>query len=163
LIRKLRHLDRRPDIEYLATRIPLRGDAEGFDRHCRAAAPAHAQRNLVFGFREGFIDRAPDEAAVKQHVAAVRRMHLRAVRLHGNFGIDHLRRLFVFDFDQLDRIFGDRARIRDHRSDPFAAVTHDVFRQGITRHLGRIDANRQRIGGGAEFLAGQYMMYARQR
>ena len=42
LVRILRHLDRRPELEYLLSRVPLRGDPEGLDRYRRAASPNDA-------------------------------------------------------------------------------------------------------------------------
>src|ERR1700743_1393199 len=71
LVRIFRHLDRGPDIEDLTPRIPFGGDAEGFDRHRRAAAPDHAERQMPRAFGKMLVDLAPDEGLVEQHIAAM--------------------------------------------------------------------------------------------
>ncbi len=163
LVGEFRHLDRSPDVEDLLSRVPLRGDAEGLDRHRGAAPPLRAQGELVFRARERVIHGAPDEALVQDDVGAVRRMHERAAVLDRLLGIDDVRGRLVFDFDQLDRVLGDGARIGDHGGHPFAGVAHDAARERIARHLRRIDADLERVAGVAEFFAGQHVVHARQR
>src|SRR5262249_30140015 len=46
LVRIFRHLDRGPDIEDLAPRIPFGGDTKSLNRHRRTAPPDHAEREM---------------------------------------------------------------------------------------------------------------------
>jgi len=98
------------------------------------------ERELVLGLREGVFDRSPHELLVQDHVRAVRRMHQRRAGRHRLFRIDHVRQRLVLDFDQLRRVLGERARVGDHRSDPFAGVADDAVRQREARELRCVDA-----------------------
>ena len=71
LVGILRHLDRRPDVEHLAPRIPRCRDAKRLDRHGGIAAPGDAERQMARAFGEMFFDLAPDKGPVQQHVGAV--------------------------------------------------------------------------------------------
>ncbi len=153
LVRELRHLDRRPDVEDACADVPLRGDAEGLDRHGGAAPPCRAERYPVLGPGEGLFDRPPDELAAIEQVRAVRQVNERSAGGKCFLRIDHVRQRFVLDFDQFGRILGERARIGDHGRDPFARVANDVPGEREARHLGCVDADRQRIGVRAELLA----------
>ena len=129
LIGKFRHLNRRPDVEHLQSRLPLRSDAECLDGYRRAASPHRAQSKLVFRGGKRLVDRAPHKVLVQNDVGAMRGMNLRAAGFDRNFRIDDVRRRLVLDFNPFDRIFGDGARIRYHRCDPLAGVAHDVTRE----------------------------------
>src|SRR2546426_7414400 len=87
LVGELGHLDRSPDVEDSRPCVPPRGDAEGFDRHGRAAAPHRAEGDPVLGVCERLLDRAPYELAVVEHVRAVRRMDERRPRGERFFGV----------------------------------------------------------------------------
>ena len=98
---------------------------------------------------------------MKQQVAAVGRVHQRAAGAHGSFGVDHVRQRVVINFDQFRRIFGQRARIGNHRHHPFAAVAHDIFCQRIALQMGCVYAADERFGGGMKFLTRQHIMHPR--
>ena len=90
-------------------------------------------------------------------------MHERTAGLTASSGSITCGSRLIVDFDELDRVFGDRARVGDDCSDPFAGVAHDILRQRVACNLGSIDADRERIGRRAELFAGQYVMHAAQR
>ena len=112
LVGILRHLDRGPDVEDLAPRVPACRDAEGLDRHRRAAAPFDGVAELVRARGEILLDLAPHEGAVEQHVRAVRRMHQHAAGLVGLLAVEHERQRLVFDRDQLGRVLRQRPACR---------------------------------------------------
>ena len=91
-------------------------------------------------------------------------MHERRSGCQRLLGVDHVRQRFVLDLDQFGGVLGERARVGDHRRDPFAGVAHDVVRQRVARHL-RAHRRRSRSESvrGAEFLAGQHVVHARHR
>ena len=82
---------------------------------------------------------------------------------HRLLGLGHVRQRLVLDLHQLGGVLGQRARVRDHRGDPFAGIAHAVARQRPARHLRGVDADLQRIRRGAELLAGQHVMHAGHR
>ena len=90
-------------------------------------------------------------------------MHERAVGFYRLLGVDRVRCRLVIDFDQFRGVFGDGARVGHHCCDPLAGIANDVVCQRIARYFGRIYADRERPGGGAEFFAGQHIMHARHR
>ena len=120
LVGILGHLDRGPDVEQLIGFVPLSEHAEGLDRHRRTAAPGDPERHPLLGFAKSRLDRAPDELAVIQLVAAVFGMDQRRIIAQRQFGIDDMRRGLVFDLDQFGGILGLGAAVGDHRHHPLA-------------------------------------------
>ena len=138
LVGIFRHLDRGPDVEDFAPRVPACGHAEGLDRHGRAAAPFDAMLERVRARGEILLDLAPDEGAVEQHVRAMCLVHQRAAGV-GLVGIEHERQRLVFDDDRLGRVLGQargcrpppRRPIRRHsapRSPPADSAARSAYR-----------------------------------
>jgi hypothetical protein len=139
----------------------LRGHRKRLDRHGGAAAPDGAELQAVLGRSKRLLHRAPGEVAVQDHVRAVRLMDERAPRLHRLLGIHDVRQRLVVDLDQLGRVLGERPAVGDHGGHPLSGIAHAILGERPTRHLGRVHADRERVGGGAEFLAGQHVVDAR--
>ena len=117
-------------------------DAEGLDRHGRAAAPFDAVLERVRARGEILLDLAPDEGAVEQHVRAVRLVHQRAAGV-GLLGIEHERQRLVLDRDRLGGVLGERARCRPPPRRPIRRRSAPLStRQRIARHVRRIEAGR---------------------
>ena len=138
LVGIFRHLDRSPDIEHLAPRVPSRHDAEGFDRHRRIAAPLHAKRQMPGAFREMLLDLTPDECLVQQHIGAVLRMHIRAGIGDRLFRIDHVWQRLVFDAHFFRGVLSLSAGLGDNGHHPLTGITHLTDRERIAPHLRRI-------------------------
>ena len=161
LVGVLRHLDRGPHVQHLPPRVPARHDTEGLDRHGGAAPPFHAIGELVRSGGESCVDIAPDEAPVEQHIRAVLGMHRDAAGPVGSFRIEHERQLLVLDADFLARVLGQRPRLGHDDGHPLAGIARPPDRQRIALHLGRIDADQQRIGRRRQLAALDHGMDAR--
>ena len=69
---------------------------------------------------EILLDLAPDEGAIEQHVGAMIRVHERAAGRIGFLAVEHERQRLVIHAHQLGGVFGERARVRNHRRHPFS-------------------------------------------
>ena len=160
LVGELGHLDRGPHIQHFGGVVPLAGHGKGFDRHGRVACPAHAVAQLVVALCKVFLDRAPNELAVKNQVRAVGRVHQRCVAEQGGFGVHDVGGLFVLDHHQLGGVFGQGAGVGHHRSHPFTGVARHVRGHGKARDLRRIHTGQHRVGGGAQLSTRDHRMHA---
>ena len=62
----------------------------------------------------------------------------RGVGFHRVFDVDHMRQHFVIDFDQLQRLGGNRRRGRGNRSQRVSFVQHFFTRHDVARHVPEI-------------------------
>ncbi len=163
LLGKARHLDRCVNIEDLAPRVPAREDREGLDWHRRATAPFETQRQAMRALGKVLLDVAPDEGAVEQHVGAVIRMHDGTIGRVGRFALEHERQRLIVHAHQLGGVFGERARVCDHRRHPFPGVARDVDCERAPRHLRGIEAGKQRLRRRGQLAAVEHAMHAGHR
>ena len=87
-------------------------------------------------------------------------MHQRRAGFQRFLRIDDVRQQLVLDFDKLGGVLGERARVGEHRRDPLSGVAYDAARQRPARDFGRVHPDRERIGVGAEFFAGEHVQHA---
>ena len=104
----------------------MRQHPEGFDWHRRVAAPLYSVAERVIGRGKVVIDRAPDEIAVEQNVAAMGRMDKRVGIVERVFRIDDRRQILICDENLFGGVFRDIAIIRDDGRDPLAGVSDDA-------------------------------------
>ena len=163
LLGKARHLDRRVNIKNLAPRVPAREHGEGFDRHCRAAAPFEAQRQAMRALGKILLDLTPDEGAVEQHVGAVIRVYDRTAGPVSRFAVEHERQWLIIHAHQLGGVFGERAGVCDHGGHPFPGVARDLDGERAPRHLRGVEAGKQRLRRRRQLAAVKHAVHAGHR
>ncbi len=112
---------------------------------------------------EMFVDLAPDEGPVQQHIGAVRRVNRRAIRPQRFFRIHHERQWFIADANFFSGVFGQRAAIGNDRNHPFTGIAGLPDRERVALNLRRIKPVHQRIGRSGKLIARQHIMNARHR
>ena len=164
LVGIFRHLDRGPDVEHVAPRIPGRDDAERLDRNRRAAAPGHAERQMPRALGEMFVRPRPRRRCGRAaRWSRARDEPAGCPARSASSAFDHERQRLIVDVDLFGGVFGERAAVGDHRRDPFAGVAGLPDRERIAPHVRRIEAVHQRIDRRGELLAGQHVVHARHR
>jgi hypothetical protein len=87
-------------------------------------------------------------------------VHQRAALFERPLGVEHEGQGLVVDIDFFSRVFRLRARVGDHGGDPFAGIARDLRRHGPARHVGRVEARKQRVGCLRKLGALEYVMDA---
>ena len=106
------------------------------------------------------VDRAPDEAATVEDIAAVPGVDHRGIGFECQLGVDHEGCGLVGHLDQLGGVLREVAGFSDGRGHPFADVSDDPEGQGIAFDPGRIERICQRQRCGRQLVAGQHRVDA---
>ena len=156
----LRHLDRRPDVQHFAPRVPARDDAERLDRYGGAAAPCDAEFQPPGAIREMLVDLAPHERLVEQDVAAVAGVHGWARTFVRLLAVDHERQWLVVDLDGFGSVLRECACVGSNGGDPFAHVARLSNSERVAAHVRCVEPVHHRLDGFGELIAGQHVVHA---
>ncbi len=120
------HFRRTPQGQKTAPFIPLRDQAAVFQRHGRVALGGKFFFDDQVAAAEGRIDVADVDLKVGGDVVRRGVMELRRARLHGRARVGDGAEGFIVNVDQLQRILGDVAVLRDDHGDRIADVADFV-------------------------------------
>ena len=87
----------------------------------------------------------------------------RTAALERLLGVEDMGNALVIDAHALGRVFRKGARVGHNSGDPLAGVAGETEGERTARHVRRVEAGRERLRRGGEFLAVENVMNPRHR